>query len=72
MVATPGGAHPFGRPRYGKLFPLLHDQPLALLVSQIKFRHGSGFGRLLIRRFNGPEVSRPLPDVRTYGGEVSF
>jgi hypothetical protein len=29
--------------------PLLHDEPPALLVAEIKFRHGSGFGRLLIR-----------------------
>jgi len=42
----------------------LHDQPLALLVSQIKFRHGSGFGRLLIRRLNGPEVLPALSDDR--------
>src|SRR5262245_17462754 len=40
------------------------DQPLALLVSQIKFRHGSGFGRLLIRRLNGPEVLPALSDDR--------
>src|SRR5262249_9050306 len=50
----------------------LHAQPLALLVWQIKRRNGGGVGRLLIGRLNGPEVSRPLPDVRTYGGEVSF
>jgi hypothetical protein len=31
------------------LMPLLHDEPPALLVAEIKFRHGSGFGRLLIR-----------------------
>jgi hypothetical protein len=35
------------------LIPLLHDRPPALLVAELKFRHGSSFGRLLIRRFNG-------------------
>src|SRR5262245_20984117 len=50
----------------------LHDQPLALLVSQIKFRHGSsGFGRLLIRRLNGPEVLPALcADHETYHHET--
>jgi hypothetical protein len=46
------------------LVPLLHDKPPALLVAKIKFRHGSGFGRLLVRRLNGPEVLPALPDDR--------
>jgi hypothetical protein len=44
------------------LIPLLHYQPSALFVAEIKFRHGSGFGCLLIRRLNGPEVLPALPD----------
>jgi len=31
----------------------LHYQPVTLFVAEIKFCHGSGFGRLLIRRLNG-------------------
>jgi hypothetical protein len=48
--------------------PLAHDQPLALFGAEIKFRHGSGFGRLLIRRFNGSEVLPALPDDRDAPG----
>jgi hypothetical protein len=32
----------------------LHHEPAMLLVTEIKFRHGSALGRPLIRRFNGP------------------
>lgn len=45
-----------------KLVPLLNREPSALLVAEIKFRHGSGFGCLLIRRLNGPEVLPALSD----------
>jgi hypothetical protein len=50
--------------RIRDLIPLAHDYPPALLVAEIKFRHGSGFGCLLIRRFNGPEILPALPDDR--------
>src|SRR2546422_3984596 len=51
-------------PTRNDLVPFLHDQPPALFVAEIKFRHGSGFGRLLIRRVNGPEILPALPDDR--------
>jgi hypothetical protein len=38
------------------LVSLLHDEPPALLVSEVKLRHGGGFGRLLVWRLNNPEV----------------
>src|SRR5215471_16131240 len=50
--------------RPSRRVPLLHDKPPALLVAEIKFRHGSGLGRLLIRRLNGPEVLPALSDDR--------
>jgi hypothetical protein len=52
------------RPPATALVPLLHNQPPALLVAEIKFRHGSGFGRFLVRRLNGPEVMPALADDR--------
>jgi hypothetical protein len=47
-----------------KLAPLLHHEPPALLVAEIKLRHGGGFGRPLIRGLDGPEVLPALPDDR--------
>jgi len=43
---------------------MLHYQPPALLVAEIKFRDGCRFGRLLIRRVNRPEVLPALSDNR--------
>jgi hypothetical protein len=50
------------------LIPLLHDEPPALLVAEIKFSNGGDFGRLLIRRLDGPEVLPALPDNRDAPG----
>jgi hypothetical protein len=47
---------------------LAHDEPPTLLVAEIKLRHGSGFGCLLVRRLNGPEVLPALPDDRDAPG----
>jgi hypothetical protein len=46
------------------LVSLLQDEPPALLVAEFKFGHGSCFGRLLVRRFNGPEILPALFDDR--------
>jgi hypothetical protein len=46
------------------LVPLLHHEPPALLVAQIKLRDGRGFCCLVIQRLNGPEVLPALPDDR--------
>src|SRR5262249_14060104 len=46
------------------LAPLLHDEPSALLVAKIKFRHSSRFGRLLVRRRSGRGVWPGLLEVR--------
>jgi len=62
-----GDAHPRDLDRAAgdhALIPVANDQPPALLVAEIKFRHGSGFGRLLIRRLNRPEVLPALSDDR--------
>jgi hypothetical protein len=62
----------------GKLVPLLHDESQALLVAQIKLRHGSGFGCLLVRCLNGPEVlpalsnNRDAPASQLGGGGLLF
>ena len=37
---------------------------MALVRAEIKFRHGSGFGRPLIRRLDGPEMLPVLPNER--------
>src|SRR5262249_46662845 len=39
---------------------------------RIKFRHGSGFCRLLIRRFNGPEVSARCQMQERTAGKFHF
>jgi hypothetical protein len=48
------------------LIPLLHDEPPTLLVAEIKFRRGSGFGCLLIWRLDRPEVLPALSDDRQF------
>jgi hypothetical protein len=45
-----------------KLVPLAHDQPPPLLLAKIKIRHGSDFGRLLVRGLNRAEVLPALPN----------
>src|SRR5262249_37852300 len=57
-----------------KLVSFLNPEPPSLLVTEIKFRHGGGFGRLLIRRLDSPEVLPSLSDDRDapasqFGGE---
>ena len=52
------------RPLAMALVSLLHDEPPALLVSEVKLRHGGGFGRLLVRCINRAEVLPALPDDR--------
>jgi hypothetical protein len=46
------------------LVPLLNHEPSALLIAEIKFRHGCGLGRRFIRGLDGPEVLPALPDDR--------
>src|SRR5262249_46643410 len=58
------GARPFRAGHSLARQVLLNREPPALLVAEIKFRHGGGFGGLLIRRFNGPEVLPALTDDR--------
>jgi len=52
----------------------LHDKPPALFVAEMKFRHGSGFSRLLIRRLNAPEVlpALSMSDTRQLRRLVGF
>jgi hypothetical protein len=35
----------------------LYYEPPALLVGEIKHHHGRDFGRVLVRRLDGPEVT---------------
>jgi hypothetical protein len=51
------------RPLAMALVSLLHDEPPALLVAEIKLRHGGGFGHLL-RRLDRAEILPALPDDR--------
>jgi hypothetical protein len=46
------------------LIPQAHDQPPALLVAEIELRNGSGFGCLLVRRLDSPEILPALPNDR--------
>src|SRR5262249_4991844 len=62
------GQHSYPPSAVTKLVPLLNHEPPPLLVAEIKFRHGSGFGRLLIRRLNRPEVLPALSDDRDAPG----
>jgi hypothetical protein len=50
--------------RASVLVPLADDQPPPLLVAEIKFRNGGGFGRLLIGHLNSPEVLPALANDR--------
>jgi hypothetical protein len=50
----------FRKPTATTLVLLLHHECATLLVAKVKFRHGGGFDRLLIRRLNGPKI---LPEV---------
>ena len=60
---SPSARRPASVIRIRALIQLAHDYPPTLLVAEIKFGHGSGFGCLLIRRFNGPEILPALPAV---------
>ena len=47
-----------------RLVLLLYNESPALLVAEIEFRHGGGFGRLLVGRFDRAYVLPALPDDR--------
>jgi hypothetical protein len=46
------------------LVPLLHNEPSALLITELKCCHGGGCGRLLSRRFNRAEILPALSNDR--------
>jgi hypothetical protein len=61
LILSQSGERP--KRRVKSLLGLQHE-PSALLIVEIKLRHGGGFGRLLFGRLDGPEVLPALPDDR--------
>jgi hypothetical protein len=54
------------------LIPLLHHEPLALVVVQLELPHGLGFGRPLIRGLNVAAILQPCAQNRDAPGAQCF